>query len=137
MKVAEAPITLLADDAQREITILAAGFRIVMTGEEAGSFWAELGRALKKIYADDAERCPAALSALLHRDGSAGPEKPAGESQAPAERLLEGIIAYAHRSGAWADGPPGPQPSIGRSHAEPPQPSSGMLGRAIGKLTRR
>ncbi len=136
MKVAEAPIILLADCAQREITILAAGVRIVMSGEEAGSFWAELGGALQKIYADDAERCPPTLAALLRRDGQADPEKASGESQAPVERLLEGIIAYAHRSSAGVDCPPGPKPPVAR-WTEAPPPSPGMLGRAIGRLTSR
>jgi hypothetical protein len=143
MKVADAPITLLADRARCEIAILAAGVRIVMSGEEASAFWAEFGAALEAIYADDPERCPPALAALLHGAAPHVPDKAAGDRPVAADRLLEGIIAYAHRSSTSSDHPtpsppPPPLPLVQRAPVEEmASPPPGVLGRALGKLTRR
>jgi hypothetical protein len=147
MKVADAPITVLADRARCEIAILAAGVRIVMSGEEASAFWTELGQALETIYADDPAHCPPALAALLHlhREPPHGPQKAGGDRPAPTDRLLEGIIAYAHRSSAWTDHPPSPSPppqpiplpAVEHPPADMTTPVASVLGRALGKLTRR
>jgi hypothetical protein len=149
MKVADAPITLLADRARGEIAILAAGVRIVMSAEEASAFWAELGAALEAVYADDPERCPPALATLLHGAAPHVPEKAAGDRPVATDRLLEGIIAYAHRSSAWSDHPtpspspsppssPSPLPLVQRAPVEEAtSPPPGVLGRALGRLTRR
>jgi hypothetical protein len=58
MKVAYAPFTVLADQRRCELSILSGGFRVSMTGEEAGALWVELGTALKQLYADRPEKCP-------------------------------------------------------------------------------
>jgi hypothetical protein len=139
MKVADAPITLLADDARCEITVLAAGVRIIMTSEEAGALWTELGVALKKIYADPAKRCPSKLPDVLDREPAVVEERSNGGRHAPAERMLEGIIAYAHRSSVSPDGEATPASETRPldDESQGPRSSSGMLSRAIGKLTGR
>lgn len=138
MKVADAPITLLADAGRGEITMLAAGLRVIMTGEEARLLWTELGDSLKTLYPDPLERSPK-LAALLRRESAAVAESVNGERSHPVDRVLEGIIAYAHKSGVPSEEPPPvPKPVFDEQEAaEASRPSAGVLGRAIGRLTGR
>jgi hypothetical protein len=141
MKVADAPIMLLTDAIRCEVAILVAGVRVIMSVEEASAFWAELGGALKTIYADHPGRCPPLLAALLAGEGAPSRETVAADRKLAAESALERLIAYAHRPSAPGDGVAGPVP--GRSlpvdvpEAEEVRPPSGVLGRAIGKLRGR
>jgi hypothetical protein len=142
MKVADAPITVLTNPAEGEITILTSGVRIVMTGDEAGWLWAELGSSLRKVYADHPERCPPKYEALLSHEPVPGRDASAGDhAPVPLERVLEGIIAYARRSHP-PDGLPDPSadardPVAAVPEAEVPPAGSGLFGRALGKLTGR
>jgi hypothetical protein len=145
MKVADAPITVLTNPAQGEIMILTSGVRIVMTSDEAGWLWAELGSSLRKVYADHPERCPPKYEALLSHEREPSREASTGDRPVPLERVLEGIIAYAQRSN------PNPPPdgvadrtadtrhvaAMPEAEAEPPAPAAGLFGRALGKLTGR
>jgi hypothetical protein len=141
MKVADAPVTLLTNPAEGEITILTGGVRIVMTSEEASWLWAELGSSLRKIYADHPERCPPKYEALLSHERGHGRDASTGDRAVPLERVLEGIIAYAQRSSPPPDGLPDPTADArfpaAAPDAEPPPASSGLFGRALGKLTGR
>jgi hypothetical protein len=148
MKVADAPITVLTNPAQGEIMILTSGVRIVMTSDEAGWLWAELGSSLRKVYADHPERCPPKYEALLSQEREPHEREPSreastGERPVPLERVLEGIIAYAQRSN------PNPPPDgvadrnadtrdvVAMPEVESPAPAAGLFGRALGKLTGR
>jgi len=141
MKVADAPITVLSNPAEGEITILTSGVRIVMTSDEAGWLWAELGSSLRKIYAEHPERCPPKYQALLSHERVPGRDASTGDHPpVPLDRVLEGIIAYARRSHP-PDGLPDPSadarvPVAAEPDAEAPPPS-GLFGRALGKLTGR
>jgi hypothetical protein len=141
MKVADAPIMLLTDPLRCELAILVAGLRLIMSAEEASAFWAELGTALKTIYADHPGRCPPLLAGLLAGERAVGREAVPADRELAAENALERLIAYAHRPSAPGDGVAAAGSGRGvtadAAEAEEGKPSSGVLGRAIGKLRGR
>ncbi|MGO8915147.1 MAG: hypothetical protein ACLQJR_04500 [Stellaceae bacterium] len=127
MKVAREPMTLLVDPPRCELAILAGGVRIAMTGEEASAFWAELGDALKKIYAERADRCPSKFADFLLRDVAVSRQPAPTGNKAALEQALARVIAYAQRPSAAPDSPTGSSSPVSGALPQPQIPPPGSL----------
>jgi len=125
MKVAREPLTLLVDPPRCELAILTGGIRIAMTGDEASAFWAELGEALKKIYAERADRCPSKFADFLLREPAAGRQPPTAGNKSALEQALARVIAYAHRPSPAPDSGTDPSPPVADSISQPQGPPAG------------
>ncbi len=123
MQVAREPMTLLVDPSRCELAILTGGIRIAMTGEEASAFWAELGDALKKIYAERVDRCPSKVADLLLREIAVSRPAPTAGNTAALEQALARVIAYAQRPSVAPDD----APELGAPAGVPPPPPLGAL----------
>jgi hypothetical protein len=126
VKVVHEPITLLVDPLRCELAILTGGIRIAMTGEEAGTFWAELGDALKKIYAERADRCPSKVADLLLREFAISRPPPSAGNTAALEQALARVIAYAQRPSATPDDATAPSALLGAPPSQPHGPAAGQ-----------
>ncbi|HWI26559.1 MAG TPA: hypothetical protein VN668_06280 [Stellaceae bacterium] len=135
MKVSDAPLSLLIDSAQCELTIVAGGVRIVMSAGEAAALWSDLGESLRGIFARHPQRCPPNLGVLLAPDRAFSGEDRARHNRLD-DKLLESLVAYAQRASPL----PGPAGHASAQADPPEQPDpkpAGSFARAIGKLTGR
>lgn len=122
MQVAREPMTLLVDPLRCELAILTGGIRIAMTGEEASAFWAELGDALKKIYAERVDRCPSKVADLLLREIAVSRPAPIPGNTAALEQALARVIAYAQRPSAAPEETTATSAQAGASPSQPQAP---------------
>lgn len=135
MKVSDAPLSLLIDSEQCELTIVAGGVRIIMSAGEAAALWSDLGDSLRSIYARHPQRCPPNLSALLAPERAFSAEDRARHNGLD-DKLLESLVAYAQRASP-SPGAGGSASAQARAPEQPDPKPAGSFARAIGKLTGR
>ena len=131
MEVTEQPLAFVSDKSQREITLLAPGLRVTMTGAEALALWGELGDLLKAVYGTPADGSPATPEARSRKE-LPSPPAASWSKEIAVDRLLKGIISHSQTPLAERDRRE--KNTNSKPNGDPAKPS-GVVGRALGKLT--